>query len=514
MATESLKFIMSGVDQTQPAFASVAKNLQDTSTKAQKLTGVFVQITDSLGLDALAAFGSQAQQLSGQLKELSEQGQKAGAGALIAKAGIVAATVAAGFQIGVEIAKWWTNYSEKVAQATQALKDYDKQVNKDIAAGEEQFDLFQRLANAQQDQTTKNEMLKAAIESLQDPITAQTANVAQLRKELEEEQANNFMGDAAEAIKIREDLLRIEEKKLEALTNQSDEFKKQLAGPSKTEETITRLEKEKAATEALRKENEAMNMELEQLSDVPKYWEDIREKQKLAAAGTSQAATAEQKLYAHLKKRLEEERSKDARIEHEKTTDALKARLKATQMGTDAVEALNAAEEDAKRTEELTNMKKFTEEQIKQQVQLERDIKNADKLAEAKKKQAEVDKGFIGGLKEQVLQMSQGAKALEIYKAEMAGLSPEALKTAKSLIEAKFQLEDLQSQRDQLAQGTGPVQAKVMGRFQMATGKNFNVEQTKKLDEQIKKLGEQITTQEAGNRTLTEIKDKLNFQVK
>lgn len=256
MAAESVKIVLEGVDKASPAFTSVAARIKETGDQSQKLGGVFSKIFDSLGLDQLSMASNQFGGLAGQMKELGEAGTKGGAGMIAAKAGIVAASVAASYSVGTMIADWIYQTEEWRAGLLETLQAAEKQAAKLNAKRREQFDLEMQIAELAATPEERIAEQQAILGKVNSSLEEQKKKAAEAKKELA---ALRKQWGSADAVKAAEKQLEIEQQRLDLLREQKAEAEKAIRGPTDREQLLEDRKaaaKEREAAEAERKRAE------------------------------------------------------------------------------------------------------------------------------------------------------------------------------------------------------------------------------------------------------------------
>ena len=268
---ESVEIILDGVDNASPAFTAVAGQMKKTADTGQKLSGVFGKIFESLGLSELQAYSGEFGNISGQMKELGDAGEKGGAGMMIAKAGIAAAVAAASFNIGKMIGEWVF----ETERWKQALKDALDEVNKGEQQVREkldkQFQLRLQIAQAAGNDDQKANELKTLQEQIQRDIQFQQDFVRMREQELAAAEAGNYFGMSQGDVDKAKADLENERKKLELLKEQNQEVQ-DIRNPSAEQQMLdARL---KSNEEAKKAADEALAAEQRQFQEWSKNWDD------------------------------------------------------------------------------------------------------------------------------------------------------------------------------------------------------------------------------------------------
>jgi hypothetical protein len=268
---ESVEIILDGVDNASPAFTAVAGQMKKTADTGQKLSGVFGKIFESLGLSELQAYSGEFGNISGQMKELGDAGEKGGAGMMIAKAGIAAAVAAASFNIGKMIGEWVF----ETERWKQALKDALDEANKGEQQVREkldkQFQLRLQIAQAAGNDDQKANELKTLQEQIQRDIQFQQDFVRMREQELAAAEAGNYFGMSQGDVDKAKADLENERKKLELLKEQNQEVQ-DIRNPSAEQQMLdARL---KSNEEAKKAADEALAAEQRQFQEWSKNWDD------------------------------------------------------------------------------------------------------------------------------------------------------------------------------------------------------------------------------------------------
>lgn len=273
---ESVEIILDGVDNASPAFTAVAGEMKRTADTGQKLSGVFSKIFGSLGLGELQSFSGEFGNISGQMKELGDAGEKGGAGMMIAKAGIVAAVAAASFNVGKMIGDW----ALETEKWKQSLKDALDEANKGEQQVREkldsQFQLRLKIAEAAGSDDQKSQELKTLQEQIQRDIKFQQDFVKMREQELASAEAGNYFGmTQGDVDKAKADLDN-ERKKLELLKEQNQEVQ-DIRNPSAEQQMLdARL---KSNEEAKKAADEAIQSQQRQFQEWSKNWDDQKKAQ-------------------------------------------------------------------------------------------------------------------------------------------------------------------------------------------------------------------------------------------
>ena len=273
---ESVEIILDGVDNASPAFTAVAGEMKRTADTGQKLSGVFSKIFGSLGLGELQSFSGEFGNISGQMKELGDAGEKGGAGMMIAKAGIVAAVAAASFNVGKMIGDW----ALETEKWKQALKDALDEANKGEQQVREkldsQFQLRLKIAEAAGSDDQKAQELKTLQEQIQRDIKFQQDFVKMREQELASAEAGNYFGMTQGDVDKAKSDLDNERKKLELLKEQNQEVQ-DIRNPSAEQQMLdARL---KSNEEAKKAADEALQSQQRNFQEWSKNWDDQKKAQ-------------------------------------------------------------------------------------------------------------------------------------------------------------------------------------------------------------------------------------------
>jgi hypothetical protein len=279
MAAESVQIVLEGIDKASPAFASVSQSIKETGEQSQKLSGVFGQIFSALGLGQLSALTGQFQSLSGQMKELGDAGTKGGAGMLAAKAGIVAASVAAGFQVGTMISDWLNGTEEWNKKMLETLANAEKTAAKLNQKNQEQLSLQLKIANAAATEEQRVSELRDLSAKKAAEIAEAERNLAKENAELQKALANDFMGYGKEDNAAAETAVKLAKERLDLLRQQSAEIGKAIRGPTDDEAELERRikaqeENKKAIEDARKADEQAWAKLAKQLQDEQKARDD------------------------------------------------------------------------------------------------------------------------------------------------------------------------------------------------------------------------------------------------
>jgi hypothetical protein len=440
LMAESVEIILDGVDNASPAFTAVAGEMKRTADTGQKLSGVFSKIFGSLGLGELQSFSGEFGNISGQMKELGDAGEKGGAGMMIAKAGIVAAVAAASFNVGKMIGDW----ALETEKWKQSLKDALDEANKGEQQVREkldkQFQLRLKIAEAAGNEDQKAQELKTLQEQIQRDIQFQQEFVKMREQELASAEAGNYFGmTQGDVDKAKADLDN-ERKKLDLLKEQNQEVQ-DIRNPSAEQQQLA------ARQAANEKEKQAQAAIL----DLKKQIAQMGDPQKLAQQTIlAQAVNEEQRKELEL---LIQQR--------------------------DAAQAKNEAEKEA-----YAEFRKAADDARKEY---------EDRLAK--------EEDYLGALQIRNEELTKGKRAAEEMKASMAGISDEViiqgreLSIQNDLLDAQQQLADEQKKKDEerqkaFAQPTAPLQA-MQSRLLSRSGNNPN-DRAVKANEKVAELTEKI----------------------
>jgi hypothetical protein len=273
MSSQSIKFILEGVDEATPTFEKVSGALKETGSQSQKVSGVFAKIFGQVGLDELADYASQFGNISGQMKDLGEAGTKGGLGMLAAKAGIVAAVGAATFSVGKMIGDWiWETEAWRL-KMQDAFNELTKGEERVRAGLTKQFNLKLQIAMLAESEAQKQAELAQIESQLTRDITMQQGFLDLRKKALDDAAASNYFGLNAENVELEKQALKAEQEKLDLLKQQRDEVR-DIQNVSADEQLL--LDRQQAEKDRKKAADEAKKAEQEAYAEFKRAVEDAR----------------------------------------------------------------------------------------------------------------------------------------------------------------------------------------------------------------------------------------------
>ncbi len=380
----------SAITQVAKASDKAGDSFKDAASKGKASTELFGTLAATLGGSQLGSFTGEVATLTDRMSAFSEVAETGTAGALAFKAGLVAATGVIAFQVGKAIGdvvfetQRWNDELEKArvsfaeidgyAQSVASrrfnleLQEIDLEGDGRIAAAETLLDRVQK------DLTSTNQF-----------IGATEARIQELNDSYKLLFSGFNTGEAVSNLLTRGDelpnleaQLEAEKQKLATLRDQRDQLLDLTSARSqenaKRQESIALTERALDFQSSLRQELEMLNATKEQQLEIE-------------ARRNSTDETFEETL-ALVKQRD----AVLARIEAEQ-------RLQATKQET--IEKEKRAQEEAKRSAE----------------------RNAASLKQIEDRKRQTQKGFLSGLKQQLVLMTQGREAAQAFAFEQQGLS-------------------------------------------------------------------------------------------
>lgn len=432
MAAESVQIILEGVDQASPAFSSVSRKMDQTAATSKKLAGIFSQIFGSVGLDSLANFTDEFSRLSGQMKELGEAGKKGGAGMLVAKAGIVAAVVAASFKVGTMIADWIYKTEEWNLKMQQTLSNISKQSSFANTKTQQQFDMQMQLAEAALTEEQRLAELENIRAKKNKEVEEAKRRLAQERADLEEAIANDTFGYGQEDNEISKEGVRIAEERLELLQQQQREVGKAISGPTaKEEELAQRLAVKKAEEEIL-----SIQKEVDSLRDPA-----AAEREAILAKAVTDEQRAQLELILQKKEAIIAEAAGAEAIK--KLQQEIAELQNPEQAERDLILAQAANDEQRKELELLIAQKEAVKERQKaEQEAADEYQRRMDDLQASMAEQAQRDEEYLNNLKARNLELTKGKEAADEFRALQAGVSETAIEEGRALVEQNKAIEE------------------------------------------------------------------------
>lgn len=458
---QAAKEAAEALEQTGQQVQETGKSLKDTSEASQKVSGVFSKVFGAFGLGELSMFSDQMGGLSGQVKELEEAGIKGGgAFKAMAVAGMAVAAVAAGWKIGTMIADWIYQTEEWNRKMKETLDLIGQQASFANKKSQQQFDLQMQLAAAAATEEQR-QMELANIRAAKDKEIAEARKkLAKEEKELKDALANDTLGYGTEDNAAAEEAVKLAKERLALLREQRAEADKAIRGPTDQEAELEQRLKVKEADQAI--------AELQQ-----------------------QIATIQDPKKAELELLLKQA----ANDEQRKTLELLWQQKEATQAKADADKA--AAEKKKK------------------------DDADAEAAAKA---QLKTNEDYIAGLKARNIELTEGKRAADEFKAAQSGVSAEVIAQGREmaiqndLLEAQKQLKDEQKKQDdelakKLATPAPQLQA-MQSRLLTRSGQSNLGERQAKANEKVADLTEKIEgLQREHQKLLEEIRTNTRNQI-
>jgi hypothetical protein len=421
MTTASAKVIIDAEDLASKKIADAArnveksvKNIKDVSGKAKASTELFGTLATTLGGSQLGGYAGQLAQLTDRVSQFSEVSKSGGAGALAFKAGLASVVAVISFQVG----KAFGNVifqTEKMERAFNRTKEAAAELNAELARANDQ-----RFANQKED-----------IELIRDPKEKRAAQEA-LFQQLDND-VQGITAQLAQSTKIADewaDAWQITGNR----KAYAEEAKKQI------EIDKQRLEQAKSMRDELRRE----------LSDRKAINDQIRADNAAAEKAEQEAAAAKANLIA------DEAAAEQARIDRSDAyLDSLSKQLgllEAAAAGKEALYGETAAQNvygDAAQFEAEQLLAQI--DMLKEKAELEKKAATeAERIAAKAEADAQriedIKKNEIARLKEQRIELEQGAEAARAFNLEQQGLDKS---TAQRLAAEQAALEKEKEAKDE-----------------------------------------------------------------
>jgi len=397
MTTASAKVIIDAEDLASKKIADAAKaieqnvkNIKEVGGKAKASTEFIGTLATSLGGSEIGSYASQLAGLTDKVSQFSEVSKAGSVGALAFKAGLVAAVAAIAFKVGEAFGNVIFN-TAKMTREFERAKDAASELNTELARANDQ-----RFANAKED-----------IELIRDPKEKRAAQEA-LFKQLDND-VQAISGQLKESTKI------------------ADEWAEawQITGNRKAyaEEAQKQIEVDKARLAQAKAMRDELRSELSERKAIN---DQIRADNAAAEKAEQDAAAAKERIIA------EEAAAEKARIDRSdaylESLGKQIGMLEAAAAGKEALFGETAAQNvhgDAAQVEA---------EQLLAQIDLLKEKADAEKASAAEAERiaakAEADaqriedikKNEIARLKEQRIELEQGAEAARAFNLEQQGL--------------------------------------------------------------------------------------------
>lgn len=254
MATESVKILIEAEDQASAKIAAATKaveanvkRIKDVGGQAKKSTDFIGQLAGTLGNSEVASFAGQIGGLTEKVSQFSEVSKAGGAGAMLFKAGLVAAAGAIGFQIGQALGnvifqtEKWNKEIEKATQRSRELISELAKAN-DLRFQDNKADI-ELIRNPEEKKAAYEDMLK----SLKTNIIGVEKQMRSSEKAAKEwEEAWKITGNRKEYAKQAEQQAKDDRERLKSLQSQAKEI-----------ERIIGIEAERAAKQKENQEKDA-----------------------------------------------------------------------------------------------------------------------------------------------------------------------------------------------------------------------------------------------------------------
>ena len=390
---DGAKILIDADDLASKKFEEAARNaernikaIKETGAKAKASTEFFGVLASTLGGSELAGYAGQLGQLTEKVGQFSEVSKAGGAGAMAFKAGLAAAVGVLAFNFGKAIGdivfgtKQMTRELDRAREATEALNDAI------LKSNQQSFQSQREDIELIRDPEEKEAAAKALLDRLEKDVQGVTAQLKESQKAADEwADAWQITGDRKEFAKQAEEQAQADKARLEQLKAQRDEVRNLLSERTKENEAI--------------KERNA----LQDKSD--DYLKALREElELLQAVGESKEAAnavmASRNVFG----------------------DAAQAEAEQLLSQIDALKEKQDAEKAA---------------EAERQKAAERAIADAERIASVRDNE-------IAKLKEQRIELEQGAEAAKVFALEQQGLDNA---TAKRLAAEAMALEKLREDR-------------------------------------------------------------------
>jgi hypothetical protein len=440
--SESIQIILNGIDKFTPTLDQVTKGLERTNIMARSLKGSF-SFLGKIGIDMgpFVEVVDLVNEAADQAKDFGEAFAKAGP---MGQAGVAAAAVAIGWQIGSMYQQWADGVEEWNLKMQRTLENIGKQADLLNEKTRERFKLEMELANAAETDELRLIELKDLKAKKDKEVAEAQMHLRKQQAELEAAIKNDTAGYGKEDNEIAQQAYDLAKAHLELLREQQAEARKAAAGPSEDEaelkrRTDARANRQKIEEEILRLQQETLRVqnpeaaaraEAERLLTAQGVTEELQN-QYIWEMQKNKAVEAKAKADEEAKAKAESLAEKERGV-----IESLKAQLVAMREGEAAAEALRMAQDG------LSQAAIAESQAIQAQIDAQEEYNNRLKdLQESLDRQRETDQGFIEDLKTKNIELKLGADAAEDYRAKLAGVSEEAIRQGRLIREENKRLE-------------------------------------------------------------------------
>lgn len=198
MASESVGILIEADDQASAKLQQVADNadrqvkrIKEVGRGAKASTEFVGSLSNALGGTQLGGFAGQLAQLTERISNFSEVSKAGGAGALLFKAGLVAAAGVATYKIAESIASWWfeadrwkTAMEEGAKAAAKAQDAFDKARQKKFSEDQEKLSLIRDPDEREAETLARAKQLEKQASDQDELIAKQKAAIAEESKRM------------------------------------------------------------------------------------------------------------------------------------------------------------------------------------------------------------------------------------------------------------------------------------------------------------------------------------------
>lgn len=421
MADESVQILIEADDKASSKFENVSeamernvKQIKDVGGKAKASTELVGTLANSLGGTALGSFAGQLAQVTERVSAFSEVAKEGGAGAAAFKVGLAGVVGVLGFEVGQALGNvifQTERWKEELAKAT----DEAKRLNAALSATKDfRFSLEMEEASLLGDPAAQREQLKGMLSEVDEAIEQTKARIASVPEEWN--WAMNMLARAGGGGAAVDDIAQQNREK-ELLVQQLEQLRGQ-----RTE--LDRMLSDRKAN------NDALREQIALQEKTTSYIDDLRRQVEYLEA------------------------SRDRQIEMDAAASGVAEERRAE------VEFLLRMRDAAQERLEL-------EKQIQQQAEAAAAQRKAELAAELASKQnvAQSHLSVVQSLKQQAIELRQGAEAAKQYQLEMQGFAADE---AAQLAEVMSTLDSLRNQTSASDSPLSAVQGRLLTRGQGA----------------------------------------------
>lgn len=444
MPDESIKILIEADDQasrelvkTNARIKQQVGSIQEAGQKAKVSTELVGTFAAAFGGSEVAGFAGEVAQMSDRVREFGEVGKQGKLTALAFKAALVGGVAVVAVKIGSAIGNLVFQTEKWNRKLEQSIELSGKLASKIAQANQEAFDVANQEIELFRDPAEQEAQLKSLFDVTARNVAGTEAKVRRLRKETEEwADSWQITGERKAMAKMAEQELAQAEELLEVQTQQRNELLKRLSPAQREFEERKKIfqlqEKSDGYLATLREEVELLKASKD-------------EQYKILAARNTHGDMANVEAERLLKER-----------------DALKAKAQAE---IDAAKAKEDAEKQAA---------KVAEDAMKQRMN-------------AAKKMADMERGAIQNLQQQVIALSQGEQAARQFELQVQGFDKDM---AAKMAAAESKIAKLNELKDKDGP-TDPGQITAVQSRLLSRGPGSRLFEQEKQNEQ-KKISEDI----------------------